>query len=326
MSDPDPKVTIDIGFRTLEELEKAFDEQIKSGGFFVPSDSPHPRTTPVLLRFSLPGLPKPLEVPAEVAFSAGPDAPMPGMGAGMAIQFSSLSDKLTRAFQAAITVARAEGMDAGTADEGEGDESGASFGEMVRRGEDDEEGDDYEPSEWDDNDDYNDDYSDDEDGEEDGGGGEEDDEITSANLMAVLSKATGEQLYFTVRKLPLHQKVVAAKRGNRAVRNILLQEGNKKIVNFLLQNPQISTPEVLQMLKTPNLSQEIIKSIAKNSAFSQNEEIKFQIVTNPKTPLPMALNFLNALNVNNLAKLAKSGNVKHQIKSNALKLLETRRK
>ncbi len=80
------------------------------------------------------------------------------------------------------------------------------------------------------------------------------------------------------------------------------------------------------MLKLTNLSQEVVQTIAKSSNWSQSEEVKFGLVTHPKTPLPLSLSLLPLLNQNSLAKLAKSANTKHQMKSKALQLLEQRRK
>lgn len=302
MSDPGIKV-IEIEFDTAAELEEAYQNHISKGGYFLPTDSPEPRTTPVELRFSLPGVTEPLVIRGEVAYAATPDAPMPGMGAGMAVQFDQISKQMSTAFKAAITIARAEGM-------GGGGEVSADAGPESEEGFMDEDGD------------QDDDSGDQEDGED----LEEESEESAAKIMAQLNMQSGESLYFTIRKMPLHQKITAAKRGNRSVRNILIQEGNKKIINFMLQNPGMSTPEVIQMLKMTNLSQEIIQAIAKNSSWSQSEEVRYHIVINPKTPLPMALNTLIALNQNSLAKIAKSGAVKAQIKSNALKLLEQRRR
>lgn len=302
MTDSKSPRVFEIRFETALELENAYRGQISKGGYFVPSDDPAPRTTPVQVRFYLPGLSDPLVVPGEVAYAATPEAPMPGLGPGMAIQFQELTPQLTKAFEASITIARAEGM---------GDEPPDDPQETASN-------EDQEPTEWEGDEEDEEDETDEEETEQD--------EASAARVIARLNMQSGENLYFTIRQLPMHQKITAAKRGNRTVRNILLQEGNKKIMRFLLQNPQMSVPEIIIILKMPNAAQEIIQAIAKNSSWNQSEEVKFQIVVHPKTPLPLALNLLTTLNVNSLAKLAKSFAVKNQIKSNALRLLEQRRK
>lgn len=303
MSDPTSARIIEVSFSSLEELEKIYREGISKGGYFHPADDPAPRTTPVELRFRLPGLKGPLAVKGEVAFAATSETPMPGMGIGMAIQFQDLSPAIKSAFETAITIAQAEGFDQQS--------TAPEAGPDPEADEKDEEEEEEEKDE-------------DEAGDSDSASPKVD-QTSDRQIMARLNMLTSENLYSALRQLPLHHKIAAAKRGNRSVRNILMQEGKKKILTYLLQNPQLGPGEVIQMLKMPNLSLEIIQLISKNTQWNQNEEIRYLITIHPKTPLPLALNLLTGLNVNNLAKIAKA-NYKAQIKSNAVKLLELRRK
>jgi len=145
---------------------------------------------------------------------------------------------------------------------------------------------------------------------------EEEDEFTGQDQS---------NIFAAVRSKSIHEKVSLAKRANRSVRNVLIQEGNKQVMRFILQNPKLTAQEVVQILKMPYINMETIQTIAKDGRWSQNEDIRYHIVISPKTPLPTALNVLNSLNVKNLALVAKSRHVKAQVKSNALKLLEKRR-
>ena len=306
MASESSRRTIEVFFSSVDELEKAFEESISKGGYFVATDDPAPRNTRVELDFKLPGLRDPLKVEGEVAYQATPEAPMPGMGAGMAIQFQELSDSIVKAFQAAITIARAEGLEGGEVEEKAETEEGTEWDSTET------EADSGEGEEW----------SEEEDQDE-----QESSERTESAIHVVsrLNQMTTENLFSEIRSLPMHQKVVAAKRGNRSVRNLLLQEGHKKVLTHLLNNPQLSAGEVMQMMKISNLSTELIQAIAKNSQWSQNEEIKYLIAVHPKTPLPLALKTLGTLSTKSLAKIAKAG-YRAQIKSKAGKLLEQKRK
>jgi hypothetical protein len=312
MTTGESKQVIEVRFGSVEELEQTYQNQISKGGYFVPSGTPHPRATRVELRFHLPGLSAPLAVPAEVAFAATAEAPLPGMGAGMAMQFECLSAQIGNAFQAAITVAKSEGMDLALPGEdenvalpGEDEDPAAGTGAEIGNACADEESAEAEAVAQ--------------------AADIEKNENAVKDLMVMLNAQTTENLYNIVRRLAPHQKIVAAKRGNRSVRNILLQEGNKKVMLFLLQNPQTGLAEVIQMLKLSNLSLEVLQQISKNTTFNQSEEIKYLLTTHPKTPLPMSLTLINTLTIPNIAKIAKS-NLKAQLKSTALRLLEQRRK
>lgn len=136
-----------------------------------------------------------------------------------------------------------------------------------------------------------------------------------------LSGSDYSNLFQTVRALSRGEKIKLAKRGNRRYISILIQDGDKQLMRFIIQNPHLSAVEVLQLLKNPQLTTENIQELARNPAFGQNEEIRYQIVIHPKTPLPTALSLLPGLNQRQLGLIAKSKQMKHQIKSSALKLL-----
>ena len=137
----------------------------------------------------------------------------------------------------------------------------------------------------------------------------------------LLSGADYSNLYQAVRKLSRPEKIKLAKRGNRKYLTILIQEGDRLLIRFVLQNPHLSAVEVLQLLKNPQLTTENITELARNPAFAQNEEIRYQIVIHPKTPLPTALSLLISLNPRQLGLIAKSKHMRHQLKSSALKLV-----
>jgi len=132
-------------------------------------------------------------------------------------------------------------------------------------------------------------------------------------------------LFQAVRSASLTEKIKLAKLGTKAVLNVLIQEGDKQIMRFVLQNPRLGITEIAQILKNPTVTMESIQAIAKNSTWMQNDQIRNMVVLNPKTPMPLALQLLPGLNLKDLSKIAKSSNVKAQLKSKALKLLIERR-
>jgi len=136
-----------------------------------------------------------------------------------------------------------------------------------------------------------------------------------------LSGSDYSNLFQVVRGLSRGEKIKLAKRGNRRYISILIQEGDKQLIRFVIQNPHLSAVEVLQLLKNPQLTTENIQELARNPGFGQNEEVRYQIVIHPKTPLPTAISLLASLNQRQLGLIAKSKHMKHQIKSKALKLL-----
>jgi hypothetical protein len=141
---------------------------------------------------------------------------------------------------------------------------------------------------------------------------------------AGISLGDGVNISQAVRTAGLAEKIKYAKYGARQVLNVLIQEGDKQIMKFVIQNPRLGSAEVLLILKNPGTSLELIQAIAKNSGWMQNDEVRYQMVICPRTPLPLCFQLLNGLNPKDLSKIAKSSNVKAQLKSKALKLLMER--
>ena len=135
----------------------------------------------------------------------------------------------------------------------------------------------------------------------------------------------GVNIFQAVRAASLTEKIRLAKQGNRQVLNVLIQEGDKQIMRFVVQNPRLGSAEVLQILKNTGTAMEIIQAIAKNPSWMQNDEVRYQLVICPRTPLPLALQAINNLNLKDISKIAKSNSVKAQLKSTALRLLSQRR-
>jgi len=136
-----------------------------------------------------------------------------------------------------------------------------------------------------------------------------------------LSGGDYSNLFAAVRKLSRPEKIKLAKRGGRKYLLVLIQEGDRQLMRFVIQNPRLSTVEVLQILKTPQLTTENVTELARNPAFAQNDEVRFQIAIHPKTPLTTSMGLLVSLNQRQLQFIAKSKNMKHQLKSSALKLV-----
>ncbi len=146
-------------------------------------------------------------------------------------------------------------------------------------------------------------------------------EVKAIEKKISLAGMDMSNLYQAVRKLSKLEKISLARRGNRKALSILIQEGDRMLFRFIIQNPHLTAGEVLQMFKHPSITAEIISELSRNASWGQNEEIRYQMVVHPKTSLPLALTLLNGLNQRQLAVIAKSQNLRNQIKSNALKLL-----
>ncbi len=128
-----------------------------------------------------------------------------------------------------------------------------------------------------------------------------------------------------ISKMGVAEKIKLATLGNKEVRGILIKDSNKLVCTAVLKNPRITEGEIIKFSQDKNLPDEIIRMIANDRNWSQNYNVKLNLVLNPKTPLQNAVKFLPSLSVKDLSSVAKSKNVSAQLATMARKIMVTRK-
>ncbi len=118
-----------------------------------------------------------------------------------------------------------------------------------------------------------------------------------------------EALYQKVVKMAIHQKIYLAMFGNQNARGLFIHDSNKLIPLAVLRNPKVTEDEILTFTQLRNVPEEVLKEIAKHKTWPKNYFIKLALVSNPKTPLSVAIKFLDHLRDRDLANLSRSKNI-----------------
>lgn len=132
------------------------------------------------------------------------------------------------------------------------------------------------------------------------------------------------ELLDRLRAMTPNERSRLAKRANRVVRSILMRDNEPLIIFFLLKNPHITRAEVIDLSKMPTLNHQSITAMLGNRQWAGSEELRYNLVRNPKTPLNIALKLVGGLNMKHLRELAKDWGQKTQIKQMALRLVVQR--
>jgi len=135
--------------------------------------------------------------------------------------------------------------------------------------------------------------------------------------------------YAKVRNLTHAQRIIYATRAGQGARSALMQQPNPLLLLYLLKNPLITLPEVIQIAKLPSIDALVADYIARlvrsNPQWGINEELRFSLATNAKTPGGTALSLLKTLNSRNLRQICKQGDVRGTLKQAAMRILTERR-
>jgi hypothetical protein len=120
-------------------------------------------------------------------------------------------------------------------------------------------------------------------------------------------------------KMSFSERLKAAMKGSREMRAILIRDSNKMISAAVLSSPKLSEPEIEGFAKMASISEEVLRVIANNRAWTKNYNVLLGLTKNPKTPLAMSLNFMNRLSSRDLQQLSVDRNVPEPLRVAARK-------
>jgi len=123
-----------------------------------------------------------------------------------------------------------------------------------------------------------------------------------------------------VAQLTAAQKVALALKGNREARTILIRDSNRVVASAAVRNPRLSEAEVLSAAQNRSLCDEVIRIISNSRDMARPYPVKLALVYNPKTPLAIALRFLNLLRASDLKNIGKSKGVPQAVAKQALRM------
>ena len=120
-------------------------------------------------------------------------------------------------------------------------------------------------------------------------------------------------------KMNFSDRLKAAVRGSREMRALLIRDPNKMIASAVLSSPKLSEPEVEAFARMASISDEILRIIGSNRAWTKNYNVILGLTKNPKTPLALTLNFMPRLSSRDLQMLSVDRNVPEPLRVAARK-------
>lgn len=112
-----------------------------------------------------------------------------------------------------------------------------------------------------------------------------------------------------IAKMSFTERMVAALKGSREMRAILIRDPNKAVAASVLSSPKVNEAEVESFARMTTVSEEILRMIGSNRAWVKSYGIVVGLTRNPKTPLALSLNLMNRLNDRDLNLLSIDRNV-----------------
>jgi hypothetical protein len=112
-----------------------------------------------------------------------------------------------------------------------------------------------------------------------------------------------------IQAMSIGERLKLALKGNRDARTLLIRDSNRIIQRFVLQNPRITEDEIVSLAKNRSVDRELLAIVCKKKEWLTNYQVRLALVTNPKTPMAVAVRLVPLLLPRDLRQLAKSKNV-----------------
>ncbi len=118
-----------------------------------------------------------------------------------------------------------------------------------------------------------------------------------------------ENLFQMIMGMSVPQKIRLAMLGTREARKMLAHDHNQMIPKAVLRSPKLTDNEILTFAQERSTPEDIILAICKNRVWLRKYPIKLALVSNPKTPLSVAVQFLDHLHDKDLQALSRDKNI-----------------
>lgn len=129
-------------------------------------------------------------------------------------------------------------------------------------------------------------------------------------------------LAMKIQKMTVPERIKLALTGSQEARTLLMQDPNRVVQLAVLENPKITSSEVVGFANSRNINDEALRKIAENREWFKLYPVRLALVKNPKTPVGIALKLIATLNPQDLKILAKSKSVSSVIVQAARRQLE----
>lgn len=124
--------------------------------------------------------------------------------------------------------------------------------------------------------------------------------------------ATAEERATTVAmvaRMTVPEKLVAAVKGTREMRTLLVQDPNRIVAATVMSSPKLSESEVENIARMGRVSEDVLRVIGQSRTWLRHYPTVVALVRNAKTPLAISLRLLPRLTGRDLRVVAIDRNI-----------------
>jgi hypothetical protein len=124
--------------------------------------------------------------------------------------------------------------------------------------------------------------------------------------------------------MTVKDRIKMGMKGDREARSILIRDSNKIVATAVLANARITDQEVEKIASMRTVPEEVLRAISMNRAWMRSYPIMFNLVRNPRTPIPTAMGLLPRLFPKDLENVSNNRNISEGVRRQAFRLFKSR--
>jgi len=122
-----------------------------------------------------------------------------------------------------------------------------------------------------------------------------------------------------IARMGVRERIQLAVKGTKEERFILNRDGARLVSSAVLNSPKLTEAEVEYFSSMKNVSDTVLREIARSHKFMKNYNVIRNLTGNPRTPLDLSLTLVNHLLVGDLKNLSSNKNISDTVRKLALK-------
>lgn len=128
-------------------------------------------------------------------------------------------------------------------------------------------------------------------------------------------------LHARIAEMTVSQKIRRAMLGTSAERLLLVRDTNRLVSSAAAQSPMLNENEAARIAASRQVSEDVLRIIARNKEFTRSYQVKLNLINNPRTPFTFSARLIPHLRDNDVRSLSKSKNVSSNVKTACRQLL-----
>ncbi len=123
-------------------------------------------------------------------------------------------------------------------------------------------------------------------------------------------------------RLNTAEKLITALKGTREERAILIRDPNRLVATAVLGSPRLTEPEIEAISGMKSVSDEILRKIGNHREWTKRYSVLKNLVSNPRTPIGIALSLVPRLNPRDVKGISVDRNVPEPVRKQAQKFVK----